>query len=227
MVVIHPDLTIVDTLHLTNPGEWRVRGHLRSSFRTITSVLGTPDFGVGAEDTSPLWLVATPAGPAQLQNWLDGQEFLRNPDTQVDWSIQTPTVDVMPWLFKTLTNSTAAFPHAGSRLLYGASRAELCTAYLRYLRVRAHTARAELDLLRHAGVDRWEERFLAADDRWMQAESMRVLFEREQLWAVTPPSPLGPREDVLVRDEHIATVHALKTANLPRSATTATSGGAR
>jgi hypothetical protein len=231
MAVVRPDLTVLN-LPPENAGTgWALRGELRASFRELTTTLGSPDFGVGSIEESTLWLLDTPAGPAQLHNWLGGSYFLREPDSVVGWQIQAPADAVLPWIYKVVTGSTVGFPDSVRDLAFGAGREELTQAYLSYLRGRE---RAVSQLL-HEG-DLTGNRRITVSNQWQQLLSTLLtlgaalgphlplrpgrLVEAptslsEALNRAAAEAPLPPWHDRAVREEHVATVRALAAAQVP------------
>lgn len=231
MAVIRPDLTVLN-LPPENAGTgWARRGDLRASFRDLTTTLGSPDFGLGTTEESTLWLLDTPAGPAQLHSWLGGSYFLRSPDAVVAWQIQAPADGVLPWIYKVVTGSTAGFPDSVRDLAFGAGREELTQAYLGYLSGRE---RAVSQLL-HDG-DLSGNRRTAAAGRWGQLVSMTLTLSAslgqhlplrpgrlveapdslaDALNRAAIEAPLPPWHDRALHDEHVATVRALAAAQVP------------
>ncbi|RLK58466.1 hypothetical protein [Actinokineospora cianjurensis] len=243
MAVIRPDLTVLNLL-LENAGTgWARRGDLRASFRDLTTTLGSPDFGLGTTEESTLWLLDTPAGPAQLHNWLGGSYFLRSPDSVAAWQIQAPGDGVLPWIYKVVTGSTTGFPDSVRDLAFGAGREELTQAYLNYLRGRE---RAVSQLL-HEG-DLVGNRRIAAAKLWQQLLSTLLTLGTalgphlplhpgrfveaptslsDALNQSAMEAPLPPWHDRARRDEHVATVRALASARVPDRRVTPAGSAAR
>jgi hypothetical protein len=231
MAVVRPDLTVLN-LPPENAGTgWALRGELRASFREVTIALGSPDFGIGSTEESTLWLLDTPAGPAQLHNWLGGTYFLYAPDSVVGWQIQAPDDGVLPWIYKIVTGSTIGFPDSVRELTFGAGREQLTQAYLSYLRGRE---RAVSQLL-HEG-ELTGTRRVAAARLWQQLLSTLLTLATalgphlplhsshpvddsatlvDALNRAATETPLPAWHDRALRDEHVATLRALAAAQVP------------
>ncbi|SEP53688.1 MULTISPECIES: hypothetical protein [Amycolatopsis] len=139
MAVIHDDLNI-QTIACTAPADGlSTRGAIHASYHTLTTRFGNPDFGTTdtAAEEATLWILDTPAGRAHLQSWLDVHHLHARPHTEVRWSIQTASDGVLPWVFKAVTGSTAAFPAGVDRFARTSSRETLTAAYVDYLYLRS------------------------------------------------------------------------------------------
>ncbi|MFI5593487.1 hypothetical protein ACIA5G_51260 [Amycolatopsis sp. NPDC051758] len=220
MAVIRANLTVLDLPPTTSEPGWAPRGHLRASFRDLTTVLHAPDFGIDATEDSTMWLLDTPAGRAQLCHQLDGTYFLHAPATRITWTIQAPSPDVLPWIFK-LAGSTAGFPSSGQALRVGPDRITLIRAYQRFLDLRATDLQQRLELA--------QPQHPASVSRWQQLTSYHQHLSRVLHVAVAPadvvaalqqaanlfPAAAGPYFDHELHDEFVATVRALATASVP------------
>jgi hypothetical protein len=221
MAVIRANLTVLDLPPTTSEPGWAPRGHLRASFRDLTTVLHAPDFGIDATEDSTMWLLDTPAGRAQLFHQLDGTYLLRAPATRITWTIQAPSPDVLPWIFELADGSTAGFPNSGQALRVGPDRITLIRAYQRFLELRATDLQQRLELARPPHP--------ASVSRWQQLTSYHQDLSRALHLAATPadivatlqkaanrfPSTAGPDFDHELHDEFVATVRALATASVP------------
>jgi hypothetical protein len=105
-------------------GERTTRGKLRCRRATFATQFGDP-FPEG--DLRP-WEVGTPGGVARLR---------LTPDVDPAWmevQVVAPKDEVLPWLAKAFTGSTACFPDAAAGLPFGdASRVTFVRAYANYL----------------------------------------------------------------------------------------------
>lgn len=135
MAVIHDDLNIQTTPCRTPAHGLTSRGALRTSYRTLTTRFGDPDFGTGdsPDGEATLWAIDTPGGRVQLQNWLSIEQLQRRPDEDIRWSIQAATDHPLPWTFKAATGSTAHFPAAVGEFTRHSSSETLTGAYVDYL----------------------------------------------------------------------------------------------
>ncbi|OXM57065.1 hypothetical protein CFP71_10035 [Amycolatopsis thailandensis] len=135
MAVIHDDLNIQTTPCRTPAHGLTYRGALRASYRTLTTRFGAPDFGTsGSPDgEATLWVIDTPGGRVQLQNWLAVEQLRRRPDEDIRWSVQAATDHPLPWTFKAATGSTAQFPAAVGEFTRQSSSESLTEAYVDYL----------------------------------------------------------------------------------------------
>jgi hypothetical protein len=138
MAVLGDDLDIQHTPCLTPVDGMSLRGSIRTSYHLLTSRFGPPDFpspvtGDRAADDSTLWVIDTPAGRVHVYNWLDIAHFLQRPYTETRWSIQAACDAGLPWIYKAVRGSTAAFPTGVHELSRFSTRASLASAYVDYL----------------------------------------------------------------------------------------------
>ncbi|HEY3691136.1 MAG TPA: hypothetical protein VGL46_12660 [Pseudonocardiaceae bacterium] len=223
MAVIRANLTVLNLLPATSSPGWTLQGHLPASFRELTTVLHSPDFGVSDIEDATLWQLGTPAGGAQLYHQLDGAYFLHSPDTRVTWTIQAPSAEVLPWIFKLVRNSTADFPRSVQALPAGPDRIILIRAYQKYLDLRAADLKQRLQ---HS----FPSAHPATTARWEQLVSARRDLGRALHLAVTPhdvvaalqqvsnriaATTVKPAFDHELHREFAETVRALATAADP------------
>jgi hypothetical protein len=237
MAIIRADLTVLPLAPLRSPSGWADRGHVRASFRTVTAVLGRPDFGLDAVEEATLWQLDTPGGRAQLQNWLGGDYFLRCPDTVVTWTIQAPTTGALPWIYKVVTGSTAEFPRSGRDLVAGADRETLTEAYLHYLERRSEAVylgygQDHADDLQRRALGVWRQ---LVDAQYClldalvppatTAPSSKAADVGGELRRLAEHTPYTAGADRGLHDEFIATVRALAADGLPEAPATVRSRG--
>ncbi|RSM74728.1 hypothetical protein DL991_29165 [Amycolatopsis sp. WAC 01375] len=218
--VIRPDLTVV----ISPPGAaapgWAVRGLLTATFRTLTTVFRSPDFGIDATEDCTLWQLETPAGRAQLASQHTGTHFLSSPDSTTTWMVQASSFDVLPWIFQALPDGTASFPRSTQEVAVGTDRMDLIRAYRRFLRKRADAV-----AFRTAGSPQLplsEEVAL-----WRQLVSAHQALGRALYLAVTPQDVAAalrqladrlektgcePGSNAGLHGEFVATVRALAAA---------------
>jgi hypothetical protein len=222
MAVIRANLAVLNLPPTTSPPGWAARGQLHASFRDLTTALHAPDFGIDPGEDSTLWLLDTPGGRAQLGHHLGGAHFLRSPDTPVTWTIQAPSADVLPWIHKLVTHSTAGFPHGGLALP-GADPIALIRAYQRYLDLRAADLQQRLEHVSEpahpATVSRWQ--LLLSASQCLRgvlhlAGTPHAVAEALQQ-AANRLSGAAGQDAPELRDEFAATVRVLATAGLAQS----------
>jgi hypothetical protein len=190
MAVLRDDLDIHHTPCSAPLDGMGLRGSIYTSYHQLASRFGPPDFpsaGIGdqAAEDSTLWQVATPVGRVHVHNWLDITYFLKRPHAATRWSIQATGDGALPWIYKAVLGSTAAFPagvHAYSRF---STRASLAVAYVDYLvqRMLAQRDRAErinpsspehrlqVELSRHAGHMALQVQQIVHHYEWAHADA--------------------------------------------------------
>ncbi|WP_410646217.1 hypothetical protein [Amycolatopsis sp. cmx-4-54] len=219
--VIRADLSVVSSPPSASAPGWAVRGLVTASFRTLTAVFRSPDFGIDAIEDCTLWQLETPGGRAQLASQHTGTHFLSAPDSATTWMVQASSFDVLPWIFQALPEGTASFPRSTRDIAVGADRMALIRAYRRFLRKRADTV-----AFRTAGNPRLplsEEVAL-----WRQLVSAHQALGRALYLAVTPQDVAAalqqladrlektghePGSDAALHGEIVATVRALAAAD--------------
>jgi hypothetical protein len=214
MPIIRADLDVLRIPPQTSEVGWAARGTISASFRTLTTTLGRPDFGTDTTEEATLWQIGTPAGRAQLHNWLGGSYFLRRPVTTVTWTIQAPATTVLPWIYKVITGSTAAFPHSVRDLVGDVDRETLTQAYLLYLAQRVRVGDP-----RHGGmrIEAWRQLVEQAGSALEVLTSMTAAPSSlsQRLQQVAQHATCPANGDHVVHDEFIDTMRALAAAVLP------------
>ncbi len=136
MARIHADLTI-DRDPCTVPAyRLTVHGHIHVHGSDLRALFGAPARELRGHAETGMWVLDTPAGRVHL-----APRRVRNPlgcDASAScWLILAARDDVLPWIYKAVTGSTATFP-AGARRHFSESTLETFTAaYVGYLYLRA------------------------------------------------------------------------------------------
>ncbi|WP_054047313.1 hypothetical protein [Alloactinosynnema sp. L-07] len=166
-----------------------LRGTVRTSYEVLTSRFGPPTFpqvddgGLPAED-STLWLIDTPAGRVHVHNWLDVTYFLKRPAAETRWSIQATDDAALPWIYKSVTGSTAAFSAGVHEFSRYSTRVSLARGYVTYLVQRmialrergerydqgSREHRHQIELSRHVGHMALQVQQIVHDVEWAYAD---------------------------------------------------------
>ncbi|GAA2678956.1 MULTISPECIES: hypothetical protein [Actinosynnema] len=143
MAVLNPDLSI-DTIADpdTPPATGLICvGYLTSSVHQLRDRLGPPQLGLAPDCVTDAWILRTPVGAAHL--WAGTAAMAEELDAERRWLILATTdgirpwgYGVLPWVYKAVHGSTAAFPtaalpHFTEATLYGFGHAYLDYLYLR------------------------------------------------------------------------------------------------
>ncbi|OLF13491.1 hypothetical protein [Actinophytocola xanthii] len=152
MAVLNPDLSIDTSADPHTPPATGLicLGYLTSSVHHLRDRLGPSQLGLAPDGVTEAWVLHTPAGAAHL--WAGTTAVAEELDVERRWLILAATDDllpgvygVLPWGYKAVHGSTAAFPtaalpHFTEATLHGFGHAYL--DYL-YLRMDAETGRRD------------------------------------------------------------------------------------
>ncbi|MFI6029501.1 hypothetical protein [Amycolatopsis magusensis] len=152
MAVLNPDLSIDTSADPDTPPATGLigLGYLTSSVHQLRDRLGADQRGLAPDGVTETWILHTPAGAAHL--WASTTAVAEELDVERRWLILTTTdgiqpvsFGVLPWVYKAVHGSTAAFPtatlpHFTEATLHGFGHAYL--DYL-YLRMDAETGRSD------------------------------------------------------------------------------------
>lgn len=138
MAVLGDDLDIQPISCSASVGNMSLRGSIRASYRLLTNRFGPPDFPSQSTDDRvaqgpTMWLIDTPIGRVDIHSWLSLSDFLKSPDTETRWSIQATSDGALPWIYKAVIGSTAAFPGGVHEFSRFSTRVSLARAYVDYL----------------------------------------------------------------------------------------------
>ncbi|SEP53687.1 hypothetical protein [Amycolatopsis saalfeldensis] len=136
MARIHADLTI-DFDPCTVPAYGlTVHGHIHVPSSRLRALFGEPTRSLSGHAEAGMWVLDTPAGRVPL-----APRRLRTPlgcATGVScWLILAASDDVLPWIFKAVTGSTATFVNAARRHFSESTLETFTAAYVSYLFLRA------------------------------------------------------------------------------------------
>lgn len=147
MTVLYPDLSIDTTEVPALPPDtgMTVHGHITTSHHQLCDRFGQPDRRFTPHRNAAEWILHTPAGRVDLRRGDEVSDSAGDRDVEGRWLILAASDDVLPWIYKAVHGTTAAFPavalpHFSEATLHGFGHAYL--AYL-YLRMKAETERRD------------------------------------------------------------------------------------
>lgn len=133
MAVIRDDLIVVPTRCEPPSRPSGQCGTVTASYDLLTTLFGVPDRIRQGEEPRTGWMLGTPAGAAIVHSSASTPSIERHPTNPARWIIRAAGFGVLPWIYKTVTGSTAAFPAGTCANTREHTRVDLIAAYADYL----------------------------------------------------------------------------------------------
>jgi hypothetical protein len=148
MAAVRPDLSIDPEPSSASVTGLTGQGHIRTSYHALRERFGEPDRRFPHLRNTGVWVLDTPAGYVNLRRGTEVPGSAGDRDVESAWMIMATTDAVLPWIYKTVTGSTATFPAGARRHFSESTLASFANAYIDYLYVRMKAeleARPQLD----------------------------------------------------------------------------------
>jgi hypothetical protein len=146
MAHIHADLTI-DVAACTEPAfHLTVHGHIHATAARLAELFGAPARTFHGDTDLALWVLDTPAGrvhlaSSQLRTTITcaalADAATGQPGEPVCWLVLATTDNVLPWVFKAITGSTAGYPSGARPYFTESTLASFTAAYVDFLFLRS------------------------------------------------------------------------------------------